>query len=436
MAAERVAKDQIEILEGGGKVEQETHLYNAETNTTRSMRSKEDAHDYRYFPDPDLLPLELHGRVCRKHPRQTSRAARPEARPLREADYGLKDYDAALLASDAEKSAYFEAVAKGRDARLAANWVTQELFSYLNKEGLELGKSPVSADQLGGLIELIANNTISGKIAKDVFQKMILTGDSAIGDRRPRRPQAGHRHRRDRESHRRRHRRQPETGRSRSRRREPPATKSPRLLGWFVGQIMKASGGKANPAGGLNEILREEAGALATAAAGMTASARESSRGRAKRRLENPGPGAQSHRRPKMPAPTISMTRRTSAPVPTARLMATGAKIVGHSAPNPLRSWSQPPNFFQRETLPPRLKISAPRVRRKPPRQKQLLFRRVPNRPYNAAHDSSTRPRNLDSASSLCDQWIASTLRAPLRCSCPTSRDFSAPPHPTPDRRV
>jgi aspartyl-tRNA(Asn)/glutamyl-tRNA(Gln) amidotransferase subunit B len=248
---------QIDVIEGGGKVVQETRLYDPDKGETRSMRSKEDAHDYRYFPDPDLLPLELTDEEIER-----IRATLPELPDQKRArfvkDYGLKEYDANLLASDAEKSTYFEAVAKGRDARLAANWVTQDLLGYLNKEGLELSQSTIKADQLGGLIALIADNTISGKIAKDVFAKMIATGDAAnvivereglkqvtdtgaiekvideviaanpkqvqeIADQRA----AGH--------------------------------EKPKTLGWLVGQIMKASGGKANPAA-LNEILLKKLG--------------------------------------------------------------------------------------------------------------------------------------------------------------------------------
>src|SRR5690606_11191513 len=134
--------------------------------------------DYRYFPDPDLLPLELSGEYV-----ESIKAKLPELPDQKRTrlvkDYGLKEYDAGVLAGDADKAAYFEAVAKGRDARLAANWVTQDLFGYLNKEGLELSQSPVSAAQLGGLVDLIADSTISGKIAKDVFLKMIATGDAA-----------------------------------------------------------------------------------------------------------------------------------------------------------------------------------------------------------------------------------------------------------------
>ncbi|HEV7690428.1 MAG TPA: Asp-tRNA(Asn)/Glu-tRNA(Gln) amidotransferase subunit GatB [Hyphomonadaceae bacterium] len=257
MAAEVAARKQIEILEDGGKIDQETRLYNADTNTTKSMRSKEDAHDYRYFPDPDLLPLELTGEYV-----ESIRAKLPELPDQKRGrfvkDYGLKEYDAGLLASDAEKSAYFEVVAKGRDARLAANWVTQELFSYLNKEGLEVSASPVKAEQLGGLVDLIANNTISGKIAKDVFQKMIATGDAAavIVDRQGLKQVT-------------------DTGAIEKvvddviaanpkqveevKAQRAAGHEKPKTLGWFVGQIMKASGGKANPAA-VNEILAKKLG--------------------------------------------------------------------------------------------------------------------------------------------------------------------------------
>jgi aspartyl-tRNA(Asn)/glutamyl-tRNA(Gln) amidotransferase subunit B len=257
LAAEYEARRQIDILEEGGRIDQETRLYNAEKNITRSMRSKEDAHDYRYFPDPDLLPLELTGEYV-----ESIRAKLPELPDQKRArfvkDYSLKDYDAGVLAGDADKASYFEAVAKGRDARLAANWVTQDLFGYLNKEGLELSQSPVKAGQLGGLIDLIANNTISGKIAKDVFQKMIATGDSAaaIVDREGLKQVT-------------------DTGAIEKvideviaanpkqveeiKAQKAAGHEKPKALGWFVGQIMKASGGKANPAA-VNEILAKKLG--------------------------------------------------------------------------------------------------------------------------------------------------------------------------------
>lgn len=136
------------------------------------MRSKEDAHDYRYFPDPDLLPLEIDDAFI-----EGIRVNLPELpdqkRTRFETDYGLSRYDAGVLTADAESADFYETVAKGRDPKLAANWVTQELFGYLNKAELELSESPVSAEQLGGLIDLISGDVISGKIAKDVFQRML-----------------------------------------------------------------------------------------------------------------------------------------------------------------------------------------------------------------------------------------------------------------------
>jgi aspartyl-tRNA(Asn)/glutamyl-tRNA(Gln) amidotransferase subunit B len=257
LAAEYEARRQIEILEDGGKIDQETRLYNADAGVTRSMRSKEDAHDYRYFPDPDLLPLELTGAYV-----ESIRAKLPELPDQKRArfvkQYGLKEYDAGVLASDAEKAAYFETVAKGRDAKLSANWVTQELFGYLNKEGLELSASPISAERLGGLVELIANNTISGKIAKDVFAKMIGSKDSAsaIVEREGLKQVT-------------------DTGAIEKvvdeviaanpkqveevKAQKAAGFEKPKTLGWFVGQIMKQSGGKANPQA-VNDILLKKLG--------------------------------------------------------------------------------------------------------------------------------------------------------------------------------
>ncbi len=256
-AAEYEAKRQIEILEDGGVIDQETRLFNATTGETRAMRSKEDAHDYRYFPDPDLLPLELTAEFV-----ESVRAGLPELPDQKRArfvnQYGLKEYDAGVLAADAEKAAFFESVAMGRDARLAANWVTQDLLGYLNKEGLALSASPVSAAQLGGLIDLIADNTISGKIAKDVFAKMIATGDaaSAIVEREGLKQVT-------------------DTGEiekvidevlaanpgqvDQVKAQRAAGHDKPKALGWFVGQIMKASGGKANPQA-VNDILLKKLG--------------------------------------------------------------------------------------------------------------------------------------------------------------------------------
>jgi aspartyl-tRNA(Asn)/glutamyl-tRNA(Gln) amidotransferase subunit B len=256
-AAEYEARRQVGVIEDGGVVNQETRLYNATTGETRSMRSKEDAHDYRYFPDPDLLPLELTPAFV-----AAIRDALPELPDQKRArfvsEYGLKPYDAGVLASDADKARFFEAVAKGRDARLAANWVTQDLFGYLNKEGLELAQSPISADRLGGLVDLIADGTISGKIAKDVFARMIVSADAAadivareglkqvtdtgaiekvIDDVMAANPDQVEQVKAQRAA----------------------GHDKPKALGWFVGQIMKASGGKANPQA-VNDILLKKLG--------------------------------------------------------------------------------------------------------------------------------------------------------------------------------
>jgi len=249
-AIEYEARRQIEIIEGGGKVDQETRLFDPVKGETRSMRSKEDAHDYRYFPDPDLLPLEVEQAWI-----EEIRASLPELpdqkRARFEKDYGLSRYDAGVLTSDADKAAFFEEAAKGRDAKLTANWVTQELFGYLNKEGLELSQSPVSAPALGGLIELISNDTISGKIAKDVFSRMIAgEGEAAAIVEKHGLKQVT------------------DTGAIEKVVDEIIAANpdqvakvkdKPQTLGWFVGQVMKASGGKANPKA-VNDILKAKLG--------------------------------------------------------------------------------------------------------------------------------------------------------------------------------
>jgi len=163
------ARRQVGILEDGGTIDQETRLYDARLGETRSMRSKEEAHDYRYFPDPDLLPLEITQADVDALAAELPEL--PDAKKARfVADYGLSPYDAGVLISDKASSVYFEAVAEGRDAKLAANWVVNELFGRLNKEGHDIETSPVSADQLGGIVDLIADGTISGKIAKDLFE--------------------------------------------------------------------------------------------------------------------------------------------------------------------------------------------------------------------------------------------------------------------------
>jgi aspartyl-tRNA(Asn)/glutamyl-tRNA(Gln) amidotransferase subunit B len=250
LAAEFEARRQIDILEEGGTIRQETRLFDANTGQTRSMRSKEDAHDYRYFPDPDLLPLVLGADWV-----ETLKAALPELPDAKKArlmrDYGLSAYDAGVLASEAERAVYFEAVAKGRDPKLAANWVSQELFGWLNRNEMALAASPVRADQLGGLIDLIVDGTISGKIAKDVFARMIETGDDplAIVEREGLRQIT-------------------DMGPieaaidaliAANPDKVEEARAKPKALGWWVGQVMKVTGGKANPQA-VNDLLRAKLG--------------------------------------------------------------------------------------------------------------------------------------------------------------------------------
>jgi aspartyl-tRNA(Asn)/glutamyl-tRNA(Gln) amidotransferase subunit B len=249
-AIEYEARRQIEILEGGGTIDQETRLFDANTGVTRTMRSKEDAHDYRYFPDPDLLPL-----VIEKKWIEEIRATLPELPDAKKkrftSDYGLTPYDARVISGDSDTSAYFETVAKGRDPKMAANWVTQELAAALNKKGLDLSATPVKAEQLGELIDLIKSGAINGKIAKDVFAKMMETGEApgVIVEREGLKQVT-------------------DTGAIEKAIDDLMATnadkvadvqKNPKAFGWWVGQTMKATGGKANPAV-VNDILKRKLG--------------------------------------------------------------------------------------------------------------------------------------------------------------------------------
>ncbi|MGB3627012.1 MAG: Asp-tRNA(Asn)/Glu-tRNA(Gln) amidotransferase subunit GatB [Henriciella sp.] len=249
-AIEYEARRQIEILEGGGTVDQETRLFDPTKGETRSMRSKEDAHDYRYFPDPDLLPLEIDDLFI-NNIRESLPELPDEKRARFEADYGLSRYDAGVLTADSERAEFFEIVAHGRDAKLAANWVSQELFGYLNREDLELVDSPVSAVQLGELIDLISDDTISGKIAKDVFARMI-DGEGSPGG-------IVEKHGLKQVT---------DTGEieaivdkiiAENPEQAAAVKEKPKAMGWFVGQVMKASGGKANPQA-VNQILRQKLG--------------------------------------------------------------------------------------------------------------------------------------------------------------------------------
>jgi aspartyl-tRNA(Asn)/glutamyl-tRNA(Gln) amidotransferase subunit B len=248
-AIEVEARRQIEIIEDGGKIHQETRLYDPNRGETRAMRSKEDAHDYRYFPDPDLLPLVLEQGFV-----DGIKATLPELPDTKKArfiaDYKLSPYDAGVLVAEQSVAGFFEAVAKGRDAKLAANWVTGDLFGVLNKRGLGIEDSPISAAALGQMIDLIADSTISGKIAKDVFADMAETGKSpvAIVEEKGLRQVT-------------------DTGAiegaidavlvAQAEKVAEYRSGKDKLFGFFVGQVMKATGGKANP-GLLNDLLRQK----------------------------------------------------------------------------------------------------------------------------------------------------------------------------------
>ncbi|KAA5805173.1 Asp-tRNA(Asn)/Glu-tRNA(Gln) amidotransferase subunit GatB [Alkalicaulis satelles] len=247
-AVEYEARRQIDILEEGGKVFQETRLFDANAGVTRSMRSKEEAHDYRYFPDPDLTPLVLADGFV-----ETVRANLPELPAQKRKRFvealGLSEYDASVLTADKDRADYFEAVIEGRDAKLAANWVNNELFGRLNKEGLGITESPVSPDQLGGLVDLIKDGTISGKIAKDVFEILWDEGGDPAGIVEAR----GLKQVTD-------------TGAiekviddliAANPDQAAQVREKPKAMGWFVGQVMKAMGGKANPQA-VNEILQKK----------------------------------------------------------------------------------------------------------------------------------------------------------------------------------
>ncbi len=249
-AVEVEARRQIGILEDGGTIDQETRLYDPAKSETRSMRSKEEAHDYRYFPDPDLLPLEFDDAFVAELKAHLPEL--PDAKKARFiADYGLSPYDASVLVAEREQADYFEAVATGRDGKAAANWVINELFGRLNKEGQDVTTSPVSAVQLGGLVDLIGEGVISGRIAKDLFEILWSEG----GDPRAIVEARGMKQVTD-------------TGAIEKAVDELIAANpdkveqvkaKPTMLGWFVGQAMKASGGKANPQA-LNEILKAKLG--------------------------------------------------------------------------------------------------------------------------------------------------------------------------------
>ncbi len=249
-AIEVEARRQIAILEDGGTIDQETRLFDPKEGVTRSMRSKEEAHDYRYFPDPDLLPLEFDQAYV-----DALAEALPELPDEKKArfveDLGLKPYDAGVLVADKATADYFEAVAAGRDAKLAANWVINELLGALNKADKTIEESPVSADQLGAVVDMIADGTISGKIAKDLFEIVLAEG----GDPRAIVEERGMKQVTDLSAI---EAAVDEIIAANPDKVEQAKTK-PGLIGWFVGQVMKATGGKANPQA-VNQMLRDKIG--------------------------------------------------------------------------------------------------------------------------------------------------------------------------------
>ena len=244
------ARRQIAIIEDGGTVVQETRLYDPDKGETRSMRSKEEAHDYRYFPDPDLLPLEIEqGWV------DDIAATMPELPDEKTARFvtelGLSEYDAGVLTAEVENADFFEVVARGRDGKQAANWVINELFGRLNKEGLSIGESPVSSAQLGGVLDLIASGEISGKMAKDLFEIVWTEGGepSEIAQARGMKQVT-------------------DLGAievavdqiiAANPAQVEKAKANPKLAGWFTGQVLKATGGKANPTA-VNEMVAKKLG--------------------------------------------------------------------------------------------------------------------------------------------------------------------------------
>ncbi|MEL6478016.1 MAG: Asp-tRNA(Asn)/Glu-tRNA(Gln) amidotransferase subunit GatB [Pseudomonadota bacterium] len=249
-AIEYEARRQIAILEDGGSIDQETRLYDPNKGETRSMRSKEEAHDYRYFPDPDLLPLEFEQTLV-----DEIAATLPELPDAKKArfvkDYGMTEYDAGVLIAERASADFFEAVANGRDGKQAANWVINELFGRLNKEGIGIDASPVSAAQIGGIIDLIGKGDISGKIGKELFEIVYSEG----GDPAEIVETRGMKQVTDTSAI---EAVIDEVIAANPDKVEQAKTK-PTLAGWFVGQVMKASKGKANPQA-VQEIVKTKLG--------------------------------------------------------------------------------------------------------------------------------------------------------------------------------
>jgi aspartyl-tRNA(Asn)/glutamyl-tRNA(Gln) amidotransferase subunit B len=253
-AIEYEARRQIEVIEDGGVIVQETRLFDPDKGETRSMRSKEEAHDYRYFPDPDLLPLELSPSLVDDLRKDLPEL--PDDKKVRFIrDYGLSAYDADVLIAERDTAEYFEAVAgrygDGRDAKLAANWVINELGGRLNREGKGITGSPVGEAQLGTILDLIGDGTISGKIAKDVFEIVWSEG----GDPRTIVEQRGLKQVTDLSAI----EKIVDDIVSNNPDKVADAKTNPKAIGWFVGQVMKASGGKANPQA-VNDLLKKRIG--------------------------------------------------------------------------------------------------------------------------------------------------------------------------------
>jgi aspartyl-tRNA(Asn)/glutamyl-tRNA(Gln) amidotransferase subunit B len=250
LAIEHEARRQIGVLEDGGRIEQETRLFDPDRGETRPMRNKEEAHDYRYFPDPDLLPLEFtQGFVDDLRARLPELPDEKKARLVR--DFALSVYDADVLCAERDTADFFEQVASGRDPKAAANWVINELTGRLNREGMGIAGSPVSASQLGAILDLIAAGTISGKIAKDVFEIVWSEG----GDPRALVETRGMAQVSDLSAI----AAIVDEIMAQNPDKVAQAKAKPTMIGWFVGQVMKASGGKANP-GAVNELLKRKLG--------------------------------------------------------------------------------------------------------------------------------------------------------------------------------
>ncbi|MCO5133523.1 MAG: Asp-tRNA(Asn)/Glu-tRNA(Gln) amidotransferase subunit GatB [Phyllobacteriaceae bacterium] len=249
-AVEVEARRQIDIIEDGGTIDQETRLFDSAKGETRSMRSKEDAHDYRYFPDPDLLPLEFEQAWVEELAQHLPELPDDKKNRLI-AEMGLSAYDASILVSDKVIADYFEAVAKGRDGKQAANWVINNLLGKLNETGQDIDESPVSPAQLGAILDLIKSGDISGQIAKELFEIVWAEG----GDPAKIVEERGMKQVTD-------------TGAIEAAVDEviaanpdkaEQAREKPNMAGWFVGQVMKATGGKANPQA-VNQLVREKLG--------------------------------------------------------------------------------------------------------------------------------------------------------------------------------